>query len=125
MAVPTLRAPLALGERAPELMLPAQDGIPVSFYERFCGRPTVVLIAHSPSDLAGWETFSAPVFGILSEGDGSALPFPCLRDDGRLGQIFWGSHSSPGQVGAVVLDATMRVVDRFPNADLAHLSQLL
>ena len=86
MAVPTLRAPLALGERAPELMLPAQDGIPVSFYERFCGRPTVVLIAHSPADLAGWERFSAtvPVLGILSQGDGRSLPFLCLQDDGRL-----------------------------------------
>ncbi len=125
MAVPTLRAPLALGERAPELMLPAQNGIPVSFYERFCGRPTVVLIAHSPTDLAGWEMFPAPVFGILSEGDGTALPFPCLRDDGRLAQLYGGSRPSSGQVGAVVLDATMRVVDRFTHADLAHLSQLV
>src|SRR4030095_16568323 len=64
----TATRPLGRGERAPDFVLPCQDGTPTRFYAHAGGRPAVLLFydAAAVDDLLRFAE-------VLSDGDGSAV----------------------------------------------------
>lgn len=113
MSAPSLQSPtpLAVGERVPELLLPPQQGIPVTLYEQFCGQPLVIWLAEKAGDLAGCD-FAMPSLALVTVSPQAPLPCLWIQDQGRLRQLFWGEPLPSGQIGAVVLDPTLRVAAR-------------
>ncbi len=110
-------SPLAIGERSPELLLPPQEGIPqTTLYERFCGQPLVIWLSEKAEDLTGCD-FVMPSLAIVADKPQDRLPCLGIQDQGRLRQLFWGEPLQSGQIGAVVLDPTLRVVARLTDLD--------
>lgn len=109
------------GERVPELLLPPVNGVPATFYERYCGRPAVILIASTLKQLQPFQTLDskAGLLGILSRSteDLTSQPIPILFDDGRLTQLLWDPPPHNSNVAALILDSTMRLVSSFDAAD--------
>lgn len=109
---------LDLGDRLPELLLPAVKGVSVTAYERYCGHPTVVLIARTPRHLMPFQGLEQQVglLGIVSQISPDSLGFPLLKNEGQLLQI-WGDPPDPPQVRALVLDEMLRLFDSLECTD--------
>ncbi|MFW5452157.1 2OG-Fe(II) oxygenase [Thioalkalivibrio sulfidiphilus] len=108
------------GERAPEFLLPPVDGVPSTFYERFCGRPAVLLLGADAQSLAPFASLGARagVMGLVPGHGGKAIEasIPVMGDDGRIARALGESYPARGAL-AWVLDGTLRLVARLPDAD--------
>ena len=122
----TLSPSLGPGDRLPELLLPPVKGVPSTFYERFCGRPAVVLIAHSPQDLVPFHGLveRVGVLGIVSRLSQDPSPIPMLRKEGQLTPLLGDLPPKP-QVRAWVLDETMRLFDTVEATDPQIVERIL
>ena len=116
------------GERAPEFLLPPVDGVPATFYERFCGRPAVLLLGADVEALAPFAPLAGRggVMGLVPGRGGAAVEaaVPAMGDDGRLASALDEQYPCAG-VLALVLDGTLRLVARMPAAELASVCALL
>lgn len=119
---------LLYGAPAPEFLLPPLDGVPATFYERYCGRPAVVVLAAQVEQLSRFAALSGSVglMGIVPGAGGEALAadIPALGDDGRLARAFGEAPDQSGPV-AWVLDPTLRLIRRIESPDLSRLTLAL
>lgn len=106
-------------DRIPEFMLPAQDGVPTSFYERYCGHPTVIVLAQDSDRLTPFAPLleSIPMLGLIPGNTGMAVAaaIPAMEDYGRLTHML-GGGSGNGEAVACLLDARMRLRQRIDSA---------
>jgi hypothetical protein len=116
------------GERIPEFLLPPVDGVPSTFYERFCGRPAVLLLGADGQALAPFAALTKRfgVMGLVPGPSGAAVEasIPAMGDDGRLASALDEQYPARGAV-AWVLDETLRLVARMPAAEPANVCALL
>lgn len=104
------------GDRAPEFLLPPEDGMLTSFYERYCGRPTVLLLAHEPDAFVPFAPLgeSIALLGLLPGASGVKIPavIPAMQDHGRLTTMLGlPKKRDEGQEAPQV-----RLLDRQPDA---------
>jgi predicted 2-oxoglutarate/Fe(II)-dependent dioxygenase YbiX len=108
------------GERAPEFLLPPVGGVPTSFYERFCGRPVVLLLGADAQALAPFASLEkrAAVMGLMPGRGGEAMEanIPALGDDGRIARSMGETYPERGVV-AWVLNETLHLTARLCDAD--------
>ncbi|HSP00116.1 MAG TPA: 2OG-Fe(II) oxygenase [Thioalkalivibrio sp.] len=116
------------GERAPEFLLPSVGGVPTTFYERYCGRPAVLLLGANAQALAPFARLAERigVMGLVSGPGGVAMEaqVPAMGDDGRLARALDEQYPDQGAV-AWVLDGTLRLVARVPAAETEDVCALL
>jgi predicted 2-oxoglutarate/Fe(II)-dependent dioxygenase YbiX len=116
------------GERAPEFLLPPVDGVPSTFYERYCGRPAVLLLGADARALAPFAALGSRigVMGLVPGPGGVAVEaaVPAMGDDGRLSRALGEQYPGQGVV-AWILDTTLRLVARVPEAKLADVDAVL
>lgn len=117
--------PLTPGDRLPEILLPPRNGVLQTLYERYCGRPLLIIAAPTLQDLAPLGSLAGEV-ELLALMPTVPPNIPHLPDDGRLAQLLWGG--SPATPIAVLMDPTLRLIQRFqpatPDAIRAALRQL-
>lgn len=115
------------GERAPEFHLPSHDGVPVTFYERYCGQPTTIILANTMDDLAPYMELESEmvqlgiVRGVPEDTADTALNI--VRDDGRLAQALAGGFPPVGQVIAMVFNHTLRLLQRHDKPRIEELTE--
>lgn len=92
------------GRIAPDFLVSGPDEAPVTFYERYCGRPTVVAFAPTAQALAalGCLADSARLLGILPRHAAGEPGMPVVLDDGRLAAAFLGEPAGAGTVTLVL-----------------------
>ncbi len=114
----TLCPSLGQGDRLPEILLPPVQGVPVTVYEQYCGRPAVVLIARAPQDLTPFHGLvkRVGVLGITSRLSQDPSPIPVIKNEGQLTRLFGDPPPKP-QVRALVLDETLRLFDTVEGVD--------
>ena len=105
------------GEPIPEFLLPGTAGSLSTFYELYCGRPTVIVGAAAVEQLAQLRAIAGHVdcLGVVTERSGSAegLPFPVIRADGDLlAALFPEGLAFDLMPVALLLDARLRIADR-------------
>lgn len=82
------------GQIAPDFLLSAPGETPVTFYERFCGQPTVVILASDARHLPDLSTLT-PTPGIVgvapaNSAEGQHGPYRVVRDAGGITRAFVG-----------------------------------
>ncbi|WP_026289965.1 2OG-Fe(II) oxygenase family protein [Thioalkalivibrio sulfidiphilus] len=116
------------GERVPEFLLPPVGGVPTTFYERYCGRPAVLLLGADAQALAPFAPLAqrVDVMGLVPGPGGKAVeaPVPAMGDDGRLARALDEQYPSQGAV-AWLLDGTLRRVARVPASRAEDVCSLL
>ena len=109
------------GDRAPEFLLPPEDNRLTSFYERYCGRPTVLLLAHTASELACFAQLdpSIPALGLLPGPNGAKVPaaIAAMHDYGQLTGMLGLTDRPEGAPIAWLLDARLRFAQCIQNAN--------
>lgn len=117
------------GERAPDFVLPRQDGTPMRFYARAGGKPTVLVFfdASRANDLRSLAVALQQVAGKtlsilavkhgttpLQEGEEGDLPFPVFTADaeGKVCAAYCLSGNVPST--CFVLDPNLRVLGTIP-----------
>jgi predicted 2-oxoglutarate/Fe(II)-dependent dioxygenase YbiX len=83
------------GRIAPDFLLQVPGGTPVTFYERYCGKTTVLLFARDARTLAPLAALGSrtqllaicPAHGTVAPGD-----LPILRDEGSIIRAFLGQE---------------------------------
>ncbi len=109
------------GDRAPEFLLPAEDGMLTTFYERYCGRPTVLLLAHQADALAPFAALgdAIPLLGLLPGAGGAKVPaaIPAMQDHGRLTAMLGLTKTRNDEPLAWLLDRQLRFRERIDNAN--------
>lgn len=124
--------PLEPGDRAADFHRPDQDGARFVFFDRCCGRPTVVIahagIDQTPSLVPALRTLAQRFPGIVAISTDAVealrtaaathdLPLPLLHDDGRVLEHLAGRTPRSGDLPvAVVLDRQMRLFRRLEAA---------
>jgi predicted 2-oxoglutarate/Fe(II)-dependent dioxygenase YbiX len=115
------RAPVTAfrpGSRLRDFLLPSRNGVPTSFYERYCGRPVLLCFAADAADL---EPFAAcardcRIFGLVATAR-DPLPLAAadlIPDAGALAAALGEPLPGPGEGPiAWLLDATLRQRARF------------
>jgi predicted 2-oxoglutarate/Fe(II)-dependent dioxygenase YbiX/peroxiredoxin len=120
---------LTRGERAPDFVLPRQDGTPVRFYARAGGTPTVlVFFDASRADglhrfVAALQQVAGAAFAILAvkygvtipqAGEEEDFPFPVFTADteGKVCAAYCLSRNVPST--CFVLDPNLRVLGTLP-----------
>ncbi len=61
-------------DRAPEFLLPSVKGVPATFYERYCGRPAAVVLAHGPALAHCYDAVARTAGLYLVTAEGGSLP---------------------------------------------------
>ena len=117
------------GERAPDFVLPRQDGIPMRFYARAGGKPTVLVFfnASGANDLrcfvAALQQVAGETLSILAvkhgavtpqEGGEGDFPFPVFNAD-MQGNVC-AAYRLSGNIPSIcfVLDPNLRVLRTIP-----------
>ena len=112
---------LGRGQRAPDFVLPGEDGTPTRFYAKAGGAPTVLLHA-GPESLTAVRELAEGLGGrvpddvtvhLVWQGETTSedgLPFPAFLDAERKIAAGYGAGEAPM---ALVLDPNLRVLDAF------------
>lgn len=120
---------LTRGERAPDFVLPRQDGTPMRFYARAGGKPTVLVFFNASraddlrSFVAALRQIAGAALSILAVKDGTAtpqageendFPFPVFTADAQ-GQVR-AAYCLSSNVSSTcfVLDPNLRVLGTLP-----------
>ena len=112
---------LGRGQRAPDFVLPGEDGTPTRFYAKAGGVPTVLLHAGPASTAAVRELADGlgdrvphqVSIHLVWQGEpdsDAAAPFPAFVDAERKIAAGYGASDSPT---AFVLDPNLRILDAF------------
>ena len=88
-AAPAFGADGRLGQRVPDFLLVASDGTHSGFYERYCGRPAVLLLAPDAGSCSG--LLAATTF------EPGRWAFSCIPDAGELAATLGETLPSPGE----------------------------
>lgn len=119
---------ITIGERAPEFHLPNREGIPTTFYERYCGQETLVLLANQADELASFKSLGEALsllFIVPQTGDEIDGEDECqMHDDGRLMRVLAGELPRSNEVIALHFDTTLRLRQRISNPPLDALRKL-
>ncbi|MFU8895040.1 MAG: 2OG-Fe(II) oxygenase family protein [Gammaproteobacteria bacterium] len=101
------------GRIAPDFLVSAPGEAPVTFYERYCGRPTVVVFAPSTAALGSYRTLgtSIQLLGVLPHWVTREPGVAAVTDDGRLAAAFLGGPAGASPV-ALVLRPTLALEAR-------------
>ncbi|MGL1832277.1 2OG-Fe(II) oxygenase family protein [Rhodocyclaceae bacterium SMB388] len=109
------------GERAPEFLLPPEDGMLTTFYERYCGRPAVLLLAHRADAFSPFAALgeAIPLLGLLPGAGSAKVPaaIAAMQDHGRLTDMLGLTNSSNDEPLAWLLDRQLRFRERIDNAN--------
>ena len=111
------------GERAPDFVLPREDGGATTFYEAFCGMPAAILLADGAERFADWPAGRERWLAVVPGPPGQPIDGKTrmIGDDGRLRRALIGSDRLPsGQnLVALVFEDTLRMIQRVssPTAD--------
>jgi predicted 2-oxoglutarate/Fe(II)-dependent dioxygenase YbiX len=110
------------GQPAPEFHLPPENGVCATVYERYCGRPLVMLLAADPSAFAGFERsgLGQQVLGLVPGAWGFDVhaAIPVMADDGRVRDVLLGPDAGfPQTPVALAFDSTLRLRERTSAAD--------
>jgi hypothetical protein len=117
------------GRIAPDFLVSGPDPTPATFYERYCGRSTVVLFAADARLLSPFSGLAArtQLLGILSRPTDANIDFgfPVLEDnEGRLAQAFLGG-SALGEPVALVLRPTLAIAARLASPTITAIERVL
>jgi predicted 2-oxoglutarate/Fe(II)-dependent dioxygenase YbiX len=117
------------GRIAPDFLVSGPDATPATFYERYCGRSTVVLFAADARLLSPFSALVArtQLLGILSRSTDSNIDFgfPILEDnEGRLAQAFLGDAAVAEPV-ALVLRPTLAMAARLVSPTITAIERAL
>lgn len=122
-SAPAKHPGLQPGDRAPDFILPRDDGGVTTFYEAFCGMPTAILLADRPERFADWPDYRERWLAVVPGPPGQPIDgrIRMIGDDGRLRRALIGSDRLPsGQnLVALVFEDTLRMIQRVscPTAD--------
>jgi predicted 2-oxoglutarate/Fe(II)-dependent dioxygenase YbiX len=109
----------APGDRAPEFLLPAEGCMLTTFYERYCGRQTVLLLAHRADAFTAFAALgeSIPLLGLLPGASATKIraAIPAMQDHGRLSAML--GLTATGAPLAWLLDRQLRFRERIDNAN--------
>ncbi|MGB5773504.1 MAG: 2OG-Fe(II) oxygenase [Sedimenticolaceae bacterium] len=100
------------GKIAPDFLLNLEGAAPATFYERYCGRTTVVLLARDGMSLVPFVDFGSQtqLLAVISGSgvEASLEGVPAVWDDGRIARAFLGRDRFEETV-AVILRPTLAV----------------
>lgn len=103
-------------ERAPDFVLPGENGAVSTFYEAFCGMPAAILLADDPAVFADWPKYRETWLAVVPGPPGQAIDAPVrmIGDDGRLRRALIGKDElAKGQdIVALVFEDTLRFIRR-------------
>ncbi|MGD9388525.1 MAG: 2OG-Fe(II) oxygenase [Gammaproteobacteria bacterium] len=101
------------GRITPDFLVSGPGEPPVTFYERYCGRATVLVFAPDAAALAALRALadSHQVVGILPREAVGDPGFPAVADDGRLAEACLGRRAGEAPV-ALVLRPTLTLEAR-------------
>ncbi|WP_018880251.1 2OG-Fe(II) oxygenase [Thioalkalivibrio sp. ALE9] len=94
------------GQVPPDFLIPGPGESPATFYERFCGRKTVVAFAPDIRSLPELNGL-LPAVGILGVVPATSVevqdpPYPVVRDSGRIAAAFLGEPNASEPMVAVL-----------------------
>ena len=117
------------GKIAPDFLLPENDGMPVTFYEQYCGQgPVVILFSTDITSLNRYAQISddASLLVVLSGIQNQMLDysFPVLHDDGRLTQAFLNA-SQVNEPLVLILRPTLTILACLENPTLNEIEHIL
>lgn len=130
---------LGRGERAPDFVLPVQDGTPTRFYAVAGGKPTVLFFCAADAvphlqqfdEALNGGDVEVPVVAIKDEGgpaQAESVDFPMFTDVGGKVRAGYRLGTADATTG-LVLDANLRVLEAFalddPESDAAEVDALL
>jgi predicted 2-oxoglutarate/Fe(II)-dependent dioxygenase YbiX len=100
------------GQVAPDFLVSGPDATPATFYERFCGRNTVIVFAPDVRRLPDLSRF-VPMAGIIgvvpaTSTEGRNDVYPVVRDSGSITRAFLGEPVVEDPV-VVVLRSTLTI----------------
>ncbi len=118
-----LQPPLQPGDRAIDFARRDSDGRPFHFYERLCGRPTVLVLGAAPDDAlaASLDQLGEAAVALVQGTVDAAAAFASRTkaivladEDGAVTAAFLGPSPSPT---AIVLSPTFHIAAILPIAD--------
>ena len=116
------------GQIAPDFLMPGPPGTRVTFYERHCGCPTVLVFAAKAGDAPRLADLHerAHVLLIVSAISDTVMPSgtTCLVDDGRITQAFLGRPAVEKPV-VLVLRPTLAVEARLEAPGAAEIERVV
>jgi predicted 2-oxoglutarate/Fe(II)-dependent dioxygenase YbiX/peroxiredoxin len=124
---------LGRGERAPDFVLPLQDGTPTRFYARAGGTPAVLLfcpgdhtthLLNFSTTLGQMSSIPLAIFAVLQGRPNAALqaPFPVFSDvQGKVKAAYRLGHTVAST--CFVLSPNLQVLTTLPVQDLAATAQ--
>ncbi|CCE21721.1 putative oxygenase [Methylotuvimicrobium alcaliphilum 20Z] len=117
------------GKIAPDFLLPEIDGMPVTFYEHYCGQgPVVIVFSAIQVELLRYAPIAdhTNLLGVFSRKQNHQIdsPFPILQDDGRLTQAFLNA-SQVSEPLVLILRPTLTVFACLENPTLNEIDHIL
>lgn len=114
------------GRIAPDFLVSGPGAAPVMFYERYCGRPTVVVFAPTAAALAALRPLAEDVqlLCILPRHAAGDPGAPALADDGRLAEAFLDGPAGTNLV-ALVFRPTLALEARLEAPTVAAVRAVL
>ncbi|NBB83525.1 MAG: 2OG-Fe(II) oxygenase [Alphaproteobacteria bacterium] len=116
-------------ERAPDFVLPGEDGRVTTFYETRAGMPTALLFGDGPETFADWPRATESWLAIVPGPPGQWIeaPIPMIGDDGRLRRALLG-EAPPGKgprVVALLFDSCLRFLQEIRSPTPEKVSRML
>jgi predicted 2-oxoglutarate/Fe(II)-dependent dioxygenase YbiX len=117
------------GKIAPDFLLPETAGMPVTFYERYCGQGPVVMVfcaCREEFDRFAPIADRANLLGVWSgmSDQNSEDPFTILHDDGRLTQAFLAAPQVDSAL-VLILRPTLTILSCLDNPAIEQIERIL